>query len=49
LAEAIYAKTAAEAGEAGPDMNGAGGESGDSTQPPEDEDVVDADFEEVKN
>ena len=50
LAEAIYAKTAAEASEAGPDMNGtAGGESTDPTQAPEDEDVVDADFEEVKN
>ena len=40
----------AEANEGGPDMNGAGGdESADPTQTPEDDDVVDADFEEVKN
>ena len=50
LAEAMYAKTAAEANEGGPDMNGAGGdESADPTQTPVDDDVVDADFEEVKN
>ena len=50
LAEAIYAKTAAEASTgAESDRNGAGSESEDSTQTPEDEDVVDADFEEVKN
>ena len=50
LAEAIYAKTAAEASTgAESDINGAGSESEDSTQTPEDEDVVDADFEEVKN
>ena len=48
LAEAMYAKTAAEANEGGPDMNGSGGdESADPTQTPEDDDVVDADFEEV--
>jgi molecular chaperone DnaK len=49
LAEAMYKKAQAEQGEAGPDTSGDGGDGdGKSASSADGDDVVDADFEEVK-
>ena len=48
LAEAMYQQASAEGAQAGPEAEGAGA-AGENTQPAPDDDVVDADFEEVKD
>jgi molecular chaperone DnaK len=48
LAEAMYAKASAEQQQGQPDMGDMGGAEGTSTGGPADDDVVDADFEEVQ-
>jgi len=48
LAEAMYQQASAEGAQAGPEAEGAGA-AGEGAQPAPDDDVVDADFEEVKD